>query len=395
MDRMTPGPTTLGVCNLCEAICGLELTVEDGRVTAIRGNADDPLSRGYICPKGVSLADVYDDPDRLRRPVRRVGAGPDAQWVEIGWDEALDLVADGLAGAVNRHGRDARRRLPRQPQRALAGLGHPRPAVHQEPADPQPVQRLVGRPDPAPVRGLAAVRPPAAAAGARHRPHVVLPGVRRQPDGLQRLADDGAGLPATGCARSRRAAAGWSCSTRAAPRPPRSATEHHFVRPGTDALVLLAMLHVLFEDGLTRPPSYVDNARAVRGGAWPASPRSWPSRAAGSRRRRSAGSPASSRRPTRRRPTGGSASRRTGSARSASGRSSCLNLLTGNFDREGGVLFPEPAVDAVGRRIIGPGHYDVWRSRVRGIPEFAGELPGRDVRARRSRRPARARSGRC
>ena len=99
--------TKLGVCNLCEAICGLEVTLDDGRVTSIRGNAADPLSRGHICPKGVALADVYADPDRLRRPVRRVGAGADAEWVEIGWDEALDLVADGLASAINRHGRDA------------------------------------------------------------------------------------------------------------------------------------------------------------------------------------------------------------------------------------------------------------------------------------------------
>src|SRR3954452_932969 len=83
------------------------------RVTAIRGNPTDPLSRGYICPKGVSLADVHADPDRLRRPVRRVSssssgdAGADAEWVEIGWDEALDLVADGLARAANEHGRNA------------------------------------------------------------------------------------------------------------------------------------------------------------------------------------------------------------------------------------------------------------------------------------------------
>ena len=84
----TPEPRTnpvtkLGVCNLCEAICGLELTIEGDRVTAIRGNDADPLSRGYICPKGVSLADIHADPDRLRRPVRRVGEGPDAEWVEI------------------------------------------------------------------------------------------------------------------------------------------------------------------------------------------------------------------------------------------------------------------------------------------------------------------------
>ena len=63
----------IGVCNLCEAICGLELTVEGRDVVGVRGNADDPLSRGHICPKGVAIADVYADPDRLRRPVRRVG----------------------------------------------------------------------------------------------------------------------------------------------------------------------------------------------------------------------------------------------------------------------------------------------------------------------------------
>ena len=101
--------TRLGVCNLCEAICGLELTLEDGAVTGIRGNPDDPLSRGYICPKGVSLADVYTDPDRLRRPVRRV-PGPDGAadtWEEMGWEEALDLVADRLAATISEHGGDA------------------------------------------------------------------------------------------------------------------------------------------------------------------------------------------------------------------------------------------------------------------------------------------------
>ena len=103
----TPQRTALAACNLCEAICGLELTIEDRpegpKVVSIRGNAEDPLSRGHICPKGVALADVYDDPDRLRRPVKRVGD----DWVEIGWDEALDLTADGLARALNEHGRDA------------------------------------------------------------------------------------------------------------------------------------------------------------------------------------------------------------------------------------------------------------------------------------------------
>ena len=99
--------TRLGVCNLCEAICGIELTLEDGVVTGIRGNEADPLSRGYICPKGVSMADVHTDPDRLRRPMRRIGVGDDARWEEIGWDEAYDLVADRLAATIQEHGADA------------------------------------------------------------------------------------------------------------------------------------------------------------------------------------------------------------------------------------------------------------------------------------------------
>ena len=53
-------------CNLCEAICGLEITLEDDRVTRIAGDPDDPLSRGHICPKAVALQDIQSDPDRLR-----------------------------------------------------------------------------------------------------------------------------------------------------------------------------------------------------------------------------------------------------------------------------------------------------------------------------------------
>jgi len=101
------GERRIGVCNLCEAICGLELTIEGRDVVGVRGNPDDPLSRGHICPKGVAIADVYADPDRLRRPVRRVGEGTDARWQEVGWDEAFDLVADNLARVINEHGDDA------------------------------------------------------------------------------------------------------------------------------------------------------------------------------------------------------------------------------------------------------------------------------------------------
>ena len=90
-------------CTLCEAHCGIDVEVEGDRVLRITGDAEDPISRGYICPKAAALADLYADPDRLRRPVRRVGS----EWVQIGWDEALDMAADGLRAVQRRHGNDA------------------------------------------------------------------------------------------------------------------------------------------------------------------------------------------------------------------------------------------------------------------------------------------------
>ena len=104
----------IGVCNLCEAICGLELTLEDGAVTGVRGNPDDPLSRGHICPKGVAIGDIHADPDRLRRPVRRVGDGPDALAARSAGTRRFDLVADGLAA------RDRQRARPRRARRSTS-----------------------------------------------------------------------------------------------------------------------------------------------------------------------------------------------------------------------------------------------------------------------------------
>src|SRR5260221_336700 len=67
--------TVLRTCNLCEAGCGLELDVDDNRVVAVRPDENDPLSRGFVCPKGIAIADIHHDPDRLHRPMRRDGDG--------------------------------------------------------------------------------------------------------------------------------------------------------------------------------------------------------------------------------------------------------------------------------------------------------------------------------
>ena len=365
--------TKLGVCNLCEAICGLEVTLEDGHVTSIRGNAADPLSRGHICPKGVALADVYTDPDRLRRPVRRVGEGADAEWVEIGWDEALDLVADGLASAINRHGRDAVGIYLGNPNaHSLGSATHGLPMIKSlrtrnrfsaSSVDQIPHQfvawQLYGHQLLLPIPDIDRTSyflvfgaNPMASNGS-------LMTVPDFPNRVRALKKRGGRMVVLDPRRTETA---------------RVASEHHFVRPGSDAVLLLAMLNVLFAEGLATPPAYVDHADAVEALVADFTPeRAEPL---------SGVSADVIRRITREfaAADGAAAYGRLGVSTHGFGSIcqwaiQCLNLLTGNFDREGGVLFPEPAIDTVGRGLIGRGHYDVWRSRVRGIPEFAGELP--------------------
>ncbi|NDG23309.1 MAG: molybdopterin oxidoreductase family protein, partial [Synechococcaceae bacterium WBB_10_009] len=95
-------------CPLCEASCGLELTIRDGAVLRIRGDRDNALSRGFICPKGSALQKLHEDPDRLRAPIVRRGDDPaTAVWEEVSWDEAFAIVEEGLRGVQQRHGRDA------------------------------------------------------------------------------------------------------------------------------------------------------------------------------------------------------------------------------------------------------------------------------------------------
>lgn len=379
-DPVPPGftGTRIGVCNLCEAICGLELTLEDGRVTGIRGHEADPLSRGYICPKGVSMADLYEDPDRLRRPIRRIGDGAEATWEELGWDEALDLVADRLAATAAEHGPDALGVYLGNPNAHSVGFAtHGVPFVKSlrtrnrfsaSTVDQIPHQfvawQMYGHQLLLPVPDvdrtsffLVLGANPMASNGS----------LMTVPDFPQRVRDlkaRGGRLVVLDPRRTETA---------------KVATEHHFVRPGSDAALLLAMLHVLLEEGLATPPTYVDHldrvAELVAGFT--------PELAAAS-----SGVPADTIRALVRDLAAAESAvvyGRMGVSTHGFG-SVCqwaiqvLNLLTGNFDREGGVLFPEPAVDTVGRRIVGPGHHDVWRSRVRDIPEFAGELPAAVMR---------------
>jgi anaerobic selenocysteine-containing dehydrogenase len=90
--------TVFHTCSLCEATCGLRFEVEDNQILSVRPDEDNVFSRGYVCPKGIAIADIHADRDRLRRPVRRNAAG---QFEEISWEAAFDLVASRLSGSAS------------------------------------------------------------------------------------------------------------------------------------------------------------------------------------------------------------------------------------------------------------------------------------------------------
>jgi len=364
--------TRLGVCNICEAICGLEFTLDGDRVTGVRGNPADPLSRGHICPKGVSIGDLHDDPDRLRRPVRRDRVT--GEWTEIRWSEALDLVADEIAGAINRHGRDSVGIYLGNPNAHSLGFAthgtamvkslRTRNRFSASSVDQIPHQfvasLLFGHQLMIPISDLDRTNfflvfgaNPMASNGS----------LMTAPDFPQRVRD----LKA----RGGRMVVVDPRRTETA----RVADEHVFVRPGTDAVVLLAMLHALFEiDGAVRPAAYVDGVERVREAVTDFTPEH--------AEHISGISADTIRRLTRElaEADGAAAYGRLGLSTQGFGSVCqwavvCLNALTGNLDREGGVLFTEPAIDFVTTGLIGRGHFDLYRSRVRDAPEYGGELP--------------------
>src|ERR1041384_3579526 len=91
------------ICPFCEACCGLEITVAESRVQRIRGHAADVFSHGYLCPKGVALKDLHEDPDRLCKPLIK----RDGRFIEATWDEAFAEIESRLAPIIAKHGADS------------------------------------------------------------------------------------------------------------------------------------------------------------------------------------------------------------------------------------------------------------------------------------------------
>lgn len=367
----------IGVCNLCEAICGLELTIEGRDVVGVRGNPADPLSRGHICPKGVAIADVYADPDRLRRPVRRVGDGPDATWQEIGWDEAFDLVADNLARVIEEHGDDALAVYLGNPN--VHSLGSMTHGTAMSKAFRTKNRYSATSVDQLPHQLVAHLM-------FGHQLFLPIPDIDRTSwflvIGANPMASNGSLMTVPDFPqRLRDLHARGGRMVVLDPRRTETAKvadEHHFVRPGSDAWVLLAMLQVLTAEASPElapvVASYVDGLGTVVDLVAEFTPE---------RAEAMSGLPAGEIRRLARELTEADAGvvySRLGVSAGPWGTVcqwavNCLNILSGNLDRVGGAMFTTPAIDAVGSGLIGRGHHDAWRSRVRGLPETAGELP--------------------
>ena len=354
-------------CNLCEAICGVLVTIDDGVVTDIRGDDADPLSNGHLCPKAVALKDLQTDPDRLRRPVRRTPGG----WQELSWDEAYELVATRLAAIQAEHGRNAVGVYLGNPNvHSLGALTHGLPLVK--------LLRTKSRFSATSVDQLPHMLAVHLLYG--HQLMVPVPDIDRTDYflmlGANPLASNGSMMTAPGFARRLRAVRQRG-GTVVVVDPRRTETaavadEHLFIRPGSDAAFLLALVNQVLADGIEALPDYVRGLDEVRQAV-----ADWtPQRAAAV--------------------TGIAADDIVRIARefAAARRASCygrvgvstqafgavcqwaiqvLNIVTGNLDRPGGPMFPRPAFDVL--KTLGRGHLGRWHSRVRGLPEFGGELP--------------------
>jgi anaerobic selenocysteine-containing dehydrogenase len=371
-----PQSTHYRICPLCEACCGLEAHVADGRVVGIRGAADDVFSGGYLCPKGYALKDLHEDPDRLRTPLIK----RDGRFVEASWDQAFAEVERRLPPLIAAHGRDA------------VGLSIGNPAAHK-------MGLLLYFPHLARAIGSRNVfsastldqMPKQLSSGLMfgHWLSVPVPDIDRADClmilGANPMASNGSLWTVPdyrGRARALRARGGRI--TVIDPRrteTAEAADAHHFIRPGGDPFLLAAMVHTLFDEGLVRSgriTPWLAGVEAVRAAVAPFTPEAVAARcgiAAATIRSLARELAAAGRGCLYGRI--GTCTQPFGSV--ASWLVDVVNALTGHLDAPGGAMWPRAAAFARntegapgrGAGIVTGRH----ASRVSGAPEVFGELP--------------------
>ena len=357
-------------CPLCEATCGLELTLSDGRVELIRGDRDNVFSGGFICPKGTTLGRLHDDPDRLRAPRIRREDG----WEEVSWPEAFAFIEERLQAVTGEGGRQA----------AAVYLGNPNVHSLDNGLAVRSFVKALGTPN---VFSASSVdqMPKHVACGYMfgHPATIPVPDIDRTdhllmlganplesngslatapdwPGRLEALRERGGTLVVVDPRRTRTA---------------RRADQHVAIRPGTDAALLVAMINHLFAtdrvDAVAREVAAgVETLVAAVADFTPERVAGFCGVDAGVIRRLAEELAAAERAVV----YGRIGTHTVEFGTVAAWAVDVLNLVTGNLDRPGGAMFPKPA-HLPARRKVRPFSVGRWRSRVRDLPEVMGELP--------------------
>ncbi len=364
--------TALTTCPLCEATCGLELTITDDLITGVRGDRLDGFSGGFLCPKGASLGSLDTDPDRLATPVVK----RDGVHVPVGWAEAFEVVRRRLTGIIAEHGRDAVAMYLGNPMvHSLAGglyagalrraLGS-RNVFTASTVDQMPKHvssgLLYGGIYTIPVPDIDRTDFLLLLGADPYTSNGSLWTAPDMPKRLKALRARGGAFVVVDPRRSRTAAA---------------ADQHVPITPGTDVFLLLAMVNELFAAGLVdlgELAPHVNGVERVRALVEPFTPEAVAEKcgiAAGTTRElthRFAAAPKAA-------VYGRIGTTTVDFGTVASWLVDVLNVLTGNLDRPGGSMFPLPAHLDKGRGSGRGFTTGRWRSRVRGLPEVAGEFP--------------------
>jgi anaerobic selenocysteine-containing dehydrogenase len=357
-------------CTLCEAMCGIEVTTQEREILSIVGDKQNPFSEGHVCPKAMALKDLYDDPERIRQPMEKTATG----WQAISWDDALDKVAQGLHKTQQQHGIDSVGVYLGNPNahnmgailfgphfyRALKTKNrYSATSVDQLPHHIVS-RKLFGHQSQIPIPDIDHTQYFMIIGGnplASNGSIMTVPHIKRR---LKAIQNRGGKVVVVDPKKSE--TADISC-------------EHHFIKPGTDALLLLAMLNTMFAKQLAKPdhllafsPELEQVASFVKD--YPAE---------------------------RVAPIVGIDAEeimamveafcqaesavcygRMGASVQAFGTLTqylimLFNMLSGNLDRPGGMMFTQPAADLLPHS--GRGSIGKYKTRVRGLPAFGGEYP--------------------
>ncbi|WP_394672229.1 molybdopterin oxidoreductase family protein [Limnobacter sp.] len=359
-------------CHLCEAICGLKIEVENNQVVSIKGDEQDPFSRGHICPKAVALKDIQEDPDRLTKPVKKV----DGQWVETTWEDAIELACEGLFQVQQKYGANA------------VGVYQGNPNVHNWGLMTHSANFL----------GLLKTRNRFSATSVDQLPmqllgywmfgHQLLITI---PDidhtnyflmlGANPIASNGSLMTVPDVAKRIKALqARGGKLVLIDPRKTETAQiadSHHFIKPASDAAFVFALINTIVGEGLTRMDRLAHHSEGLYA-ALGAISKVTPEVAQAecgidaetirqiARDFANAGKAVAYGRM-------GACTQRHGTL--AQWGIQLLNFVTGNTDRVGGSLVANPALDLIAAPNSKPGSYGRWHSRVSQKPEALGEFP--------------------